>query len=100
MTKYPTIANCNYDDTIHRARLAAETVDGAPDALDDALAELESALEEELTDSGEHRRGQVSAEIIDAAEATVIEAYGDGPNGAMWYHGRWVSASDSEPQWA
>lgn len=103
MTSYPTIANCNYesadDDTIHRARLAAENLAGSPDDLDDALRALESALDDELTESGDHRRGQVSAEIIDSAEADVISTYGDGPSNATWYGGHWVASDDSRARW-
>jgi hypothetical protein len=102
-TTYPTIANCNYesddDDTIHRARLADENLLDSPEALTEALEVLETVLDEELTEGGEHRRGQLSAEAIDSAEADVISAYGDGPGHAMWVDGRWRASDDSGARW-
>lgn len=104
MTNYPTIASCNYesldDDTIHRSRCASDDLSDCPGELDEALEALEAVLDDELSESGEHRRGQLSADAIDAAESDVVAAYGDGPDGATWYGGGWVANSDDGVRWS
>lgn len=77
-TGHPTIAGCNYHSAdgelkrIHAAHLSIDT--GLDDeALGDALDELESVLDNELTHDGEFVSGLESQEAIDVAEAAVIE---------------------------
>jgi len=76
MTKYTTIANCDYesadDDSIHSARKLADKGQ-APEALTDALDALEETLTEELTESGEYRHGAMSQGKCCAAESAVAK---------------------------
>lgn len=81
MTKYPIVANCNYESRddelagIHRARLAVEKGFCADAALLDALAALEVALTAELSPAGEYRHGVLSQRILDRHEAAVLAAW-------------------------
>ena len=75
------ITDCNYDGAIVDAELADRT-DGVSDDLAEALTDLRGALHAELTDDGEHRRGVLSTEAIEAAEHTVETLWAAEADGA------------------
>ena len=84
-TQYPTIRNSNFESLdaedacapIHDARLAVDGNLTDDSDLIGALDNLEVALEDEVTESGELRRGAVSEEILETAEGEVLAAWTD-----------------------
>lgn len=79
-TKYPLIANCNYESqhdlTIHRARKYADQGVASKELIE-ALATLEWTLASELTQDAQYLNGELSRERLDKAENDVIRANTD-----------------------
>ena len=82
---YPTISNCNYNDSqdadLHASHLARKAVEAGYEykPLVNALDALEETLTDELSESGEFARGVLSSEAIEEAEAVVRTAYAEIP---------------------